>query len=119
MDAYVGSQRGIWDYLYSTSMVTDPLSYSPPRSRIRVHDAGEGWAEICREIYELLILGFSSKNNYSDGIAGKLVNLHLLVDGLQLQPYNPTVVAARDAMIQPNVNRYNSSNKCLLWGAFA
>lgn len=40
--------------------------------------------------------GFTSNKNNSKDMAGNVIALHLLVDGLQLQPCNPTVVAARD-----------------------
>ncbi|KAG8711675.1 hypothetical protein FRC09_020471 [Ceratobasidium sp. 395] len=120
MGAYV-NMRAIRDYPYSTSMITNPLTYSSLRSRIEVHDAGEVWAEMWHEIYALLIdrYGFSSNKNDSSGTAGNIVALHLLVDGLQLQPCNPTVIAARDAVIQADANRYNGVNKCLLWTAYA
>ncbi|KAG9098596.1 hypothetical protein FRC06_006178 [Ceratobasidium sp. 370] len=120
MGTYV-NLRGIRDYPYSTSMITNPLTYSSLRSRIEVHDAGEVWAEMWHEIYALLVgqHGFSLNKNDPTGTAGNIVALHLLVDGLQLQPCNPTVVAARDAVIQADANRYNGTNGCLLWTAFA
>ncbi|KAG8700996.1 hypothetical protein FRC08_004338 [Ceratobasidium sp. 394] len=120
MGTYV-NMRGIRDYPYSTSMITNPLTYSSLRSRIEVHDAGEVWAEMWHEIYALLVgqHGFSLNKNDPSGTAGNIIALHLLVDGLQLQPCNPTVVAARDAVIQADANRYNGTNRCLLWAAFA
>ncbi|KAG9127826.1 hypothetical protein FRC07_008836 [Ceratobasidium sp. 392] len=120
MGTYV-NMRAIREYPYSTSMITNPLTYSSLRSRIEVHDAGEVWAEMWHEIYALLVdkHGFSSNKNDSNGTGGNIAALHLLVDGLQLQPCNPTVIAARDAVIQADANRYNGTNKCLLWTAFA
>lgn len=54
MGTYV-NLRGIRDYPYSTSKITNPLTYSSLRSRIEVHDAGEVWAEMWHEIYAVLI----------------------------------------------------------------
>lgn len=53
------------------------------------------------------------------GTAGNVVFLHLFIDALSLQPCNPTLVNARDAWIQADVNRYGGANKCTLWKAFA
>ncbi|KAG8743263.1 hypothetical protein FRC10_012307 [Ceratobasidium sp. 414] len=121
MGTYV-NMRGIRDYPYSTSMITNPLTYSSLRSRIEVHDAGEVWAEMWHEIYAALVgqHGFSLNKNDPSGTTGNIIALHLLVDGLQLQPCNPTVIAARDAaVIQADANRYNGTNRCLLWTAYA
>jgi extracellular elastinolytic metalloproteinase len=73
-------------------------------------------------------------------MTGNAVFLHHFIDALLLQPCNPTckhcslpgpavisisvliqsaVVAARDAWIQADANRYRGANKCLLWKAFA
>ncbi|KAJ1304449.1 hypothetical protein OPQ81_005596 [Rhizoctonia solani] len=120
MGTYVNI-RSIRDYPYSTNMIANPLTYGSLRSRIEVHDAGEVWAVIWHEIFSLLVekYGFSANKRDSLSGAGNIVALHLLVDGLQLQPCNPTVIAARDAIIQADANRYNGVNRCLLWTAFA
>ncbi|KAG7097961.1 hypothetical protein E1B28_005272 [Marasmius oreades] len=55
----------------------------------------------------------------ANGTEGNIVFLQLLVDALALQPCNPTVPDARDAIIQADAVRYNGANKCLLWKAFA
>jgi extracellular elastinolytic metalloproteinase len=73
-------------------------------------------------------------------MTGNAVFLHHFIDALLLQPCNPTckhcslpgpavisisvliqsaVVAARDAWIQADANRYRGANKCLLWKVFA
>ncbi|CUA66938.1 hypothetical protein RSOLAG22IIIB_00388 [Rhizoctonia solani] len=120
MGTYVNI-RSIRDYPYSTNMIANPLTYGTLRSRIEVHDAGEVWAVMWHEIFALLVgkYGFSADKRDSPSRAGNIVALHLLIDGLQLQPCNPTVIAARDAVIQADANRYNGANRCLLWTAFA
>ncbi|CAE6404243.1 unnamed protein product [Rhizoctonia solani] len=120
MGTYVNI-RSIRDYPYSTNMIANPLTYGSLRSRIEVHEAGEVWAVMWHEIFALLVekYGFSANKRDSLNGAGNIVSLHLLVDGLQLQPCNPTVIAARDAVIQADANRYNGANRCLLWTAFA
>ncbi|KAJ7633957.1 hypothetical protein B0H17DRAFT_961621, partial [Mycena rosella] len=48
-----------------------------------------------------------------DGTEGNIVYMHLFIDPLPLQPCNPTLY------LQADVNRYNGTNRCLLWKTFA
>jgi len=92
-----------------------------------------------------VLAAFVSKYGYNegaftspDGTEGNVQYLHLFIDALSLQPCNPTrtsillsarivsdhafectVVQARDAWIQADVNRYAGANACLIWNAFA
>ena len=67
-----------------------------------------------------------SANGYSptartdpSGTAGNVVYLNLLIKALPLQPCNPTLPQARDAIIQADQNLYGGAHKCLLWSVFA
>ncbi|KAF8608977.1 hypothetical protein BDV93DRAFT_486410 [Ceratobasidium sp. AG-I] len=122
MGSYVSNTPGgIRSYPYSTSMTTNPLTYASIATRNEVHAIGEIWALFWHEIYAALItkLGFSTIKNDPTGTAGNIVALHLYIDGMKLQPCNPTFISARDAIIQADVNRYGGANKCTLWTAFA
>ncbi|CAE6465601.1 unnamed protein product [Rhizoctonia solani] len=112
---------GIRTHPYSTNTQTNPLTYGSLEKLGEVHDIGEVWALIWHEIYAGLIgkLGFSEDRNDPTGTAGNIVALHLFIDGLKLQPCNPTFISARDAIIQADANRYEGANKCTLWAAFA
>jgi len=87
-----------------------------------VHDIGEIWANVLHKVYAALVSakGWSAtaKTN-PNGTEGNIVYLHLFLDALALQPCNPTMLTARDAWIQADVNRYGGANKCILWKAFA
>ncbi|KAL0571705.1 hypothetical protein V5O48_010245 [Marasmius crinis-equi] len=64
--------------------------------------------------------GFSSTAHTDPtGTAGNVVFLHIIMDGMALQPCNPTFIAARDAIIQADEDRYGGKHECLLWRAFA
>ncbi|KAG5644069.1 hypothetical protein DXG03_009159 [Asterophora parasitica] len=114
--------KGIRKYPYSTSTTVNPLRYSSIKTLNEVHNIGEVWANLLHNVYADLVAkyGFSStaKTN-PNGTEGNIVWLHLFIDGLALQPCNPTFVSARDAWIQADANRYGGANKCLLWKAFA
>ncbi|KAG9119736.1 hypothetical protein FRC07_005084 [Ceratobasidium sp. 392] len=122
MGSYVVNKAaGIRSYPYSTSKTKNPLTYGSLATRNEVHAIGEVWALMWHEIYNSLIskYGFSTNKNDPNGTAGNIVALHLFIDGMKLQPCNPTFRSARDAIIQADANRYGGANKCTLWQAFA
>ncbi|KAI8616062.1 Fungalysin metallopeptidase-domain-containing protein [Chytriomyces sp. MP71] len=52
-------------------------------------------------------------------LGGNVLVLQLVVDGLKLQPCNPSFVDARDAILTAEDILTGGANKCLLWRAFA
>lgn len=107
---------------------------------------GEIWANALHNVYAALVerhgYSYEAKTN-PDTPEGNAVWLHLFVDGLALQPCNPTskppcasktsadyshssllsfyfaVIDARSAWIQADRNRYGGAHYCLLWKVFA
>jgi extracellular elastinolytic metalloproteinase len=69
-----------------------------------VHDVGELWAATLWDIRN------------SVGVA---TQQQLIVSGLKLTPCNPTMLNARDAIIQADANINAGANRCKLWTAFA
>ncbi|KAH9030751.1 Fungalysin metallopeptidase-domain-containing protein [Lactarius pseudohatsudake] len=111
---------------------TNPLRYSSLKTLTEVHAIGEVWANMLHNVYASLVSvhGWSgTARTNPDGTEGNIVFLHLFLDALLLQPCNPTscvdadgewtVIAARNAWIQADANRYAGANKCVLWQAFA
>ncbi|KAG2012836.1 extracellular elastinolytic metalloproteinase [Coprinopsis cinerea AmutBmut pab1-1] len=121
--AYVfNNPGGIRSFPYSTSNVTNPSTYANVQGQFSVHRIGEIWANILHNVYAALVgqYGWSpAARTNPDGLEGNIVWLHLFMDGLALQPCNPTFVAARDSWIQADANRYDGANRCLLWRVFA
>ncbi|KAF8695597.1 Fungalysin metallopeptidase (M36), partial [Rhizoctonia solani] len=122
LGSYVNTQS-IRTYPYSTNMATNPRTYATLKGLgdDDLHSIGEVWALIWHEIYVALIAKYGFTTNKNDPMlsAGNTVALHLFIDGLKLQPCNPTFISARDAVIQADANRYSGANKCLLWKAYA
>ncbi|CEL54202.1 hypothetical protein RSOLAG1IB_11600 [Rhizoctonia solani AG-1 IB] len=122
LGSYVNT-KGIRTYPYSTNMTTNPRTYATLKGLgdNDLHSIGEVWALIWHEIYVALIAkyGFTTNKNDPTLNAGNTIALHLFIDGLKLQPCNPTYISARDAVIQADANRYAGANKCLLWKAYA
>ena len=61
--------------------------------------------------------GFDA-NQYT-GTAGNNRALFLITDAMKLQPCRPSMIDARDAIIESNVLNYGGEDFCDLWAVFA
>ncbi|KAI0357172.1 hypothetical protein OH77DRAFT_1399444 [Trametes cingulata] len=118
----IDDPAGIRSHPYSTDPTVNPLRYSSLQTLNEVHDIGEVWANMLHNVYAALVgvHGFSdTAHTDPTTTGGNTVFLHLFLDALPLQPCNPTFLSARDAWIQADANRFNGTNFCTLWKAFA
>lgn len=116
------NSNGIRHYPYSTDTSVNPLMYSNLQGITEPHSIGEVWANMLHNVYAALVeeRGYSTlAMTNPDGQEGNIVWMHLFMDALPIQPCNPTFVAARDAWIQADQNRYNGIHRCTLYSAFA
>ncbi len=120
---------GIRRYPYSTDLTKNPLTYKDidptqaaphtgiPRSPIigntanAVHNIGEVWCVTLWEARANLIA--------AHGFAGNQLILQLVTDGMKLAPVNPTLLEARDAILQADAVLTGGANYTRLWTAFA
>ncbi|KAK0609697.1 extracellular metallo proteinase MEP [Bombardia bombarda] len=117
---------GIRAYPFSTSLTTNPYTYKSVNSYNEVHAIGTIWATVLYEVLWNLIdkygknladlPTFDSKGVPTDG---KFLTMKLVVDGMALQPCNPNMVQARQAIIDADTALTGGANKCALWTAFA
>ncbi|KAJ7895017.1 Fungalysin metallopeptidase-domain-containing protein [Mycena leptocephala] len=118
----INSPAGIRTHPYSTSATVNPLKYGNIATLNEVHNIGEIWANLLHNIYAALVAQYGwspDARTNPDGTEGNIVHMHLFIDALPLQPCNPTFLTARNAWLQADVNRYNGTNRCLLWNVFA
>lgn len=113
------SAAGIRVYPYSTDMAINPLTYGDIASLTVPHGAGTVWATTLWDIFWQLVDAYGFDSNLYSGTGGNNVALQLVLDGLKLQPCNPSFLDARDAILQADINNYAGANQCLLWEAFA
>ncbi|MBS0197770.1 MAG: M36 family metallopeptidase [Planctomycetes bacterium] len=115
------SSAGLRRRPYSTNTTTNPLnwdaygsagttSYGIFRST-EVHNTGEIW---CSALWDCRAGLFQTRGN----AANELI-LKLAVDGMKLQPANPSFIQARDAVIQADLALTGGANRYTLWQAFA
>ncbi|KAF1831270.1 extracellular elastinolytic metallo proteinase precursor [Decorospora gaudefroyi] len=127
MGAWVfGDQRGIRNYLYSTDLNTNPQVYSDVDLYTKVHPIGNIWGSMLYEILWNLIDKYG-KNDAgvpdfdANGLPtdGKYLAMKIVMDGMALQPCNPTFVSARDAIIDADKALTGGDNQCEIWSGFA
>jgi extracellular elastinolytic metalloproteinase len=113
--------KGIRRYPYSTNMTINPHVYSELNSLGEVHNIGEVWATVLFDMYWNLVekLGFTPNWHDASAMKGNIVAMQLLIGGLALQPCNPSLVHARDAILLADVNHYKGAHSCEIWRAFA
>ncbi|KAF7593537.1 Fungalysin/Thermolysin Extracellular metalloproteinase 5 [Aspergillus hancockii] len=118
-------QGGIRAYPYSTSLTTNPLTYTSVDSLSSVHAIGTVWATMLYEVMWNLIDKHGKNDGprptFKDGVPtdGKYLTMKLVVDGMALQPCNPNFVQARDAILDADTALTNGANQCEIWKAFA
>ncbi|KAJ3212529.1 hypothetical protein HDU67_003756 [Dinochytrium kinnereticum] len=112
---------GIRRFPYSTDMTTNPNTYAQLATLSRVHDIGDTWSSIIYEVYWNMVEsgGFNADLYDATSTAGNTRFLKNIVDGLKLQPCNPTFITARNAIIQ--ADKVNNGGKfvCDMWRGFA
>ncbi|EUC36082.1 hypothetical protein COCVIDRAFT_83643 [Bipolaris victoriae FI3] len=121
-----GKPEGIRRALYSTSMTVNPQVYSDSDSATAVHQIGNIWASMLYEVLWNLIdkhgkndadlPTFNAKGVPTDG---KYLAMKLWLDGMALQPCNPTFVSARDAILDADKALTGGENQCEIWKGFA
>jgi len=90
----------------SAPMNNSPFTYNSIKNGTlaEVHDVGELWAATLWDVRTAV---------------GKATFEQLVVSGMKLTPCQPTMLAARDGIIQADANINAGANRCKLWTAFA
>ncbi|KAH6647704.1 extracellular metallo proteinase MEP [Truncatella angustata] len=127
MGAWVyNNVKGIRSVLFSTSLTTNPNTYTTLNTKNEVHDIGETWTTMLYEVLWNLI----DKHGKNDGARptfdangvptdGKFLTMKLVIDGMALQPCNPNFVDARDAILDADEALTGGDNACEIWTGFA
>jgi extracellular elastinolytic metalloproteinase len=120
-----GKPQGIRTALYSTDMTVNPQVYSDNDKYTRVHQIGNVWASMLYEVLWNLIDKYGKNDaerptfNGKVPTDGKYLALKLWMDGMALQPCNPTFVSARDAILDADKALTGGKNQCEIWKGFA
>jgi len=124
-DYSTGLPEGIRTYRYSTDMTINPSTYETVSGAWGVHAIGEIWAVFLYDVFWNIVEQHGFDSDWfnvapADGkLGGNVITIQLVIDGMKLQPCQPTFVTARDAILQADELNYDGVNKCAIWRGFA
>lgn len=113
---------GIRRFPYSFDMTVNPLTYGDFNGGFpnnQVHNAGEIWASTLWDLNWLLIDKFGFDSDLYNGTGGNNLTMQLVMDGLKLQPANPSFLDGRDAILLADQILTGGANHDEIWTAFA
>lgn len=85
-----------------------------------VHSIGFIWASMLWDLNWKYVEKYGYNSNVlADPNSGSARVLQLVMDGLKLQPCNPTFVQGRNAIIAADQASTGGQNKCMIWTTFA
>ncbi|KAJ3028326.1 UNVERIFIED_CONTAM: Fungalysin/Thermolysin Extracellular metalloproteinase 5 [Siphonaria sp. JEL0065] len=116
--------NGIRKFPYSTDLVRNKHLLSDLSTLQEPHAIGEIWATA---LYEVLwnmvdIAGFTQPSNILTSASsgtGNTALLKILIAAMKIQPCNPSITQARDALITAEKSLYNGKFACAIWKGFA
>ena len=110
---------GIRDFPYSTDLGTNPHTYEDIGSVSVPHGVGSVWNIMLWEVYWNLTDTYGFDSDLYNGVGGNNLAIQLVIDGLKLQPCNPTFIEARDAVLAADNALTGGANQCRIWEGFA
>ncbi len=110
---------GIRQYPYSRDMSIDPHTYADINSVAVPHGVGSVWCVMIWDLFWNLVDEYGYDEDLYRGTGGNNMAMQLVIDGLKLQPCNPSFVEARDAILAADIANYDGANQCLIWETFA
>ncbi len=110
---------GIRNFPYSTDPAVSPQTYANVATTNAPHGIGEIWAGALWNLHWLLVDQYGFSTDIYNGNGGNNLLIQLVVDGMKLQPCQPTMVQARDAIIAADQANNAGANVCAIWRAFA
>ena len=112
--------KGFRDYPYTTDMNANPQTYKdavPPS--IGLHRRGQVWCAMLWDLYWNFRDEYGYDSDIYAGTGGNNIVIQLVIDGMKLQPCNPTFIDARDAILAADMVNNEGANQCLIWQTFA
>lgn len=110
---------GIRSYPYSTDTSVNPLTFADTNTQARPHGVGSVWATILWDLSWAYVDKYGFDPNVYNGNGGNNKVLQLVVDGLKLQPCEPSFVDGRDAIIAADQATTGGQDFCMIWEVFA
>lgn len=116
--------QGIRPAPYSTDFAVNPFTYGNSNDAGQIsepHGVGFIFATVLWDLNWALVdqYGGIPDPDLYNGTGGNNIAMHLVIEGLKLQPCNPGMIDGRDAIILADQMLYNGIHRCLIWEVFA
>ena len=124
-DAQNANGGGIRIFPYSTDMNVNPRTYDDIKvatnadGTVAIYSVGEVWTTALWEVYWGFVNRDGLDTSWDDEDAGNYKAVRLAIEGMKMGPCNPSLIEARDAILQADTMFYNGENAEILWTAFA
>ena len=116
---YLVGLPGLRNFSYTTDLAQNPQTFVDITMTNQPHGVGEIWTLALWELFWNLVEDLGFDPDFYTGGAGNNVALQLVMDGLKLQPCDPSFVDGRDALLLADLVSYAGSHECRIWLAFA
>ncbi|MCP3931424.1 MAG: T9SS type A sorting domain-containing protein [Bacteroidetes bacterium] len=110
-----GSRR----YPYSTNMNVNPLTFHDIVGTNGVYPVGEVWASVLWDLYWVFSGQYGWSEDLLNGDKGNNIAIQLVMGGMKMQPCDPGLLEARDAILAADMANNEGANQCLIWEVFA
>ncbi|MEZ4825653.1 MAG: T9SS-dependent M36 family metallopeptidase [Bacteroidia bacterium] len=110
---------GLRPFPYSTDMGINPVTYDHIKTLSVPHGVGFVMASMLWDMYWDLVDQYGYDSDIYYGTGGNNMAMHLVMEGIRIQPCSPGFADVRDAIIQADQLLYGGANECLIWKAFA
>lgn len=121
--------KGFRRFPFSVDMSKNPLTLGNyntvggvctlPTSNCEEHNAGEIWAQVLWDLNWALIDKYGYSSDLYSGKGGNNLAMRLVMEGMRIQPVNPTFIEARNAILDADAMLNRGVNHLEIWSAFA
>lgn len=115
---YVTQQLTIRNWPYSTNRTVAPQLYNNVPG-LPIHQIGAVWCTILYEVYWNFVDQHGFDPDWINGNGGNNMIGRAVHDGMKMQPCRPTIVDARDAILDAIRDSHGDADWCLAWDGFA
>ncbi|WP_430400091.1 T9SS-dependent M36 family metallopeptidase [Flavobacterium sp.] len=116
------SGGGIRPAPYTTNFAINNFTYASTNNTGAIsqpHGIGFVWCTMLWDMTWAMIDKYGFDSDVYNGTGGNNMAMHLVIEGMKLQPCSPGFQDGRDAILAADVALYGGANQCLIWNAFA
>jgi len=113
---------GIRPAPYSTDWLVNGYTYGSTNNVNGIsqpHGIGFVWCTMLWDLTWRLIDVYGYDPDLYNGNGGNNIAMHLVMNGMKIQPCNPGFVDGRDAILAADQMLYGAANQCIIWEVFA